>query len=918
MRSLPHKLGCSEKNSKMEQGVITHYWAKTTADGLPGLSVRAHCCNVGCVADALFDLLSVKLVNKNLAVWLAACHDIGKISPGFESKCPAWLVQNNLADLAQTRLWRDAEPDHSKVSQFTLQMLLREKTDASSSDAAFWAAAAGMHHGTPHWKGKWRRTPPDGIFSDDDWEHKHRTLAGTLRDLPIVRWEEERRRLARALESLVPMPETLPPVDPNDHSTLWWTAGLITVADWIGSDEHFFAPENEGEAEDLSATRQHARAALAQIGLEPPRLEAGRTFQELFDNPPRPLQEAALEIIRAPGVYVVEAPMGLGKTEAALAAAYRLIGDGQAGGLYFALPTQATSNAMHHRVAGFLARIQAALPRLIYGNSWLVDPKLSFPRLDAGQGRVQDQRSDARDWFASAKRALLAPYGVGTVDQALLGVIAVKHFFVRHFALAGKVVVLDEVHSYDVFTGTLLEALVEALVKLRCTVIILSATLTGVRRRELLVAGSSESAVPPATGDEAFPLITGVAAGRYVSSDKIGLPPPGPPVAVRFCPEEAALDGAVAAVRAGARVLWICDTVERAQITYRTLCGERCEGDPPVGLLHARFPFYRREQLEIGWLQLLGKVADINVLPAACLLVSTQVVEQSVDLDADLLITELAPTDMLFQRLGRLWRHPRNHRPLLQPEVWIIEESVPFEALRVEPDEKALCKALGKKANVYAPYVLLRTLELWHDQPEVRVPGDIRRWLEATYQPRDEAGRPAWATLLKELQAKRSKHVGQAEVIQNVWNLPSLKDDESVGTRLIGQKTLPLVLVSEVDDRKVTFLDRTERPVQSRHFDYETARALHRNLVKAPDWWFARKEGLLRSVPSPVAAMVSLHLRGRVEAGVVAGRAIRLESLSEGDALEYDDATGLSRLPGTGTKAEAARPDYYEEDYDVD
>ena len=894
------------------------YWAKTIENGLPGISVHAHCCNVGCVADVLFDLLPVKLVPKNLAVWLAACHDIGKISPGFESKSPAWLVQNGFVALAQTRLWRDAEPDHSKVSQFTLQMLLRERPGVSRSTAALWAAVAGMHHGTPHWRGGWQ-TSPQGIDVDIEWERKHRALTEALRSLPVIRWEEERRKLAQALQTLAPMPETLPLVDLNDCSALWWTAGLITVADWIGSDEHFFAPEKEDETEDPSATQQRARAALAQIGLEPPRLEAGRTFQELFDNPPRPLQEAALEFIRAPGVYVVEAPMGLGKTEAALAAAYRLIGDGQASGLYFALPTQATSNAMHGRVAGFLARIQTVEPRLIHGNSWLVDPKLSFPQLDAGQGRdqAQDERSDARDWFASAKRALLAPYGVGTVDQALLGVIAVKHFFVRHFALAGKVVVLDEVHSYDVFTGTLIEALVEALVKLRCTVIVLSATLTGARRRELLVAGSSETAVPPVTENEAFPLITGVTEGQYVSSCQIELPPPGPPVTVRFCPEEAALAGAVAAVRAGARVLWICNTVERAQVTYRTLCGERCEGDPPVGLLHARFPFYRREQLETDWLHLLGKVADINELPAACLLISTQVVEQSVDVDADLLITELAPTDMLFQRLGRLWRHPRGRRPRSQPEVWIIEESEPFEALRSEPDKRLICKVLGKKANVYAPYVLLRSLEQWHDRPEVRVPGDIRCWLEATYRERDEVERPAWAALLKELLDKRNGHAGRAKFFQNRWNLEALKDEEGLGTRLIGQKTLPLVLLSEAGDGRVTFLDGTELPVQSRRFDYETARALHRNLVKAPDWWFARKEGLLKSVPSPVAAMVGLHLRGRVEVGVLAGREIRLESLSEGDALEYDDATGLSRLPGTGTDAEAVRPDYYEEDYDV-
>src|SRR6185369_16906732 len=138
----------------------------------------------------------------------------------------------------------------------------------------------------------------------------------------------------------------------------------------------------------------------------------------------------------------------------------------------------------------FLRRSQTIAPRLVHSGSWLMDPELRFPSLNAGQ--PDDQRRTARDWFASSKRSLIAPFGVGTVDQALLGVIAVKHFFVRHFALAGKVVILDEVHSYDVFTGTLIEALISALLKLRCTVIILSATLTRERREKLLSVATPE------------------------------------------------------------------------------------------------------------------------------------------------------------------------------------------------------------------------------------------------------------------------------------------------------------------------------------------------------------------------------------------------------------------------------------------
>jgi CRISPR-associated endonuclease/helicase Cas3 len=853
--------------------IITQFWAKTTPDGQPGITVRDHCLNVGCVAQALIDALPIALADKNLAVWLAACHDIGKISPGFQSKCDAWLLQNGFTNLARTRAWMSAEKDHSKVSQFTLQHLFRERSSASAANAAFWAAVAGMHHGTPHWRGEWNLTARSGIPLKDEWE-------------------QHRRALAKELQALAPAPERLPTVDLSDYSSLWWTAGLITIADWIGSDENYFSATRNSAPVSLDATRIKARAALQQINLECPQLAPGRSFHDLFGSPPYSLQESTLAMIQSPGVYVIEAPMGAGKTEAALAAAYQLISTGQANGLYFALPTQATSNRIHERVTTFLERIQSAAPRLIHGSSWLAEKETRLPTFDDRQPDAQQPA--ARDWFASSKRALIAPFGVGTVDQALLGVVAVKHFFVRHFALAGKVVVLDEVHSYDVFTGTLIEALISALVKLRCTVIILSATLTHERRQQILKMASGDPAVMPERKDD-FPLITGVTDGKFVSSRNIDQPASNPAVAVHFLAGPKILECAVQAARGGARVLWICNTVDRAQASYRAICGERCEGDPPVGLLHARFPFFRREVLENDWMQKLGKDRGSDKQPLGCLLVSTQIVEQSVDLDADLLITELAPTDMLFQRLGRLWRHRREARPFAQPEVWILEEEAPFDTLRGEQDVRALRKALGKKASIYAPYVLLRTLEQWQDKTRVCLPGDIRLWLEATYQRRTEEDRPGWKALLAELEAKRRSHMGQAEMAQNVWNLPALKDEEGVGTRLNECPTLPLILVKAADSKSITFLEGHTIEVQSRRFDYAAAKAMHRNMVKAPAWWFADKSRCLKSMPASVAAMVSLHMRGRVEMGMLNGNALVLDSLKKGDVLSYDDAMGLLR-----------------------
>ncbi len=860
------------------------FWAKTVEDQ-PGISVRDHCLNVGAVCAALLEDRSFGEVSREFAVWLAACHDIGKICPGFQQKCVAWLAQHGLIAEAQKAAWGNAERDHSKVTQYTLQFLMREKFGLRTEGAALWAAVSGMHHGSPHYLGLWNEIGGQ----QDDWDGRRRELAAELEDM-----------LGSA--SAPPAPQECP-------ESLFWTAGLITVADWIGSAEQWFSPDRNEMGTTAAEAARRATTALDEIGMVSGKAVPGHTFEQIFPFKPNDLQRQAEMIITEPGLYIIEAPMGLGKTEAALAAAYRLISQGKARGLYFALPTQATSNRIHLRVAEFLRRIRSSAPRLVHSGSWLVDDSLKFPVLNAGQAR--DQRQSARDWFASAKRALLAPFGVGTIDQALLGVIAVRHFFVRHYALAGKVVILDEVHSYDVFTGTHLEKLIAMLSRLGCTIIVLSATLTRARREELLKQalpppiqarrgeGRLSNYLPPAVDvpapPEPFPLITGVVAGQRLDPQPAVGPRPKPPVAIRFRDDSDNLREAVAHARAGGCVLWICNTVDRAQATYRAVLNERHEGDPPVALLHSRFPFFRRQELEQEWMRALGP-DRLHRPPLGCLLISTQVAEQSVDLDADLLITELAPTDMLFQRMGRLWRHwqeaetrPASHRP----EVWITSEPISFTAF-CGADEETICAALGKKARVYAPYVLLRTLEQWHDKTEVVLPNDIRAWLEATYADHGEESRPGWKDLQAVMEKKKRDHQSRAVTAQNVWNAPSLDDKEGIGTRLNESPTLPLILATEATNSAVTLLDGTSLPVQSDYFAYETAKALHRNLVKAPAWVFALRDHCLGHLPRKVGEMIGRHIKGTVELGLLHGSAVSAESIAEGFRLEFRNDVGLT------------------------
>ncbi len=845
-----------------------HFWAKTLPDGRPGISVRDHCLNVGCVAAALIERLpkSLQELLPPGAAALAAAHDVGKISPGFQRKCESWLVLNKLEDLARREDWANHESDHARVSQWALQKKL------GSSKLEPWAAIVGAHHGRI--KGRRVNAPVGDCECSPDWQKARLELLDEL----IARFG-------------------LLPVQPSPfEALLWFVAGLITVADWIGSDENFFRAEG-GLAD---AAERLARDAVQQTGWHPARFHKSLQFDALFPAcpRPRPLQAAAMQHITAPGLYLIEAQMGSGKTEAALAAAYQLIERGEAGGLYFALPTQVTSNRIYERVAAFLtcadAEPDARRLRLAHGTSWLHnqepppalrastfrDPKAS------DQQEADDHAVAGRSWFASSKRALLASYGVGTIDQALLGIVAAKHFFVRQFGLAGKVVILDEVHSYDLYTGTLLQELVRRLRELRCIVIILSATLTAARRRELM---ESASEVPHSLSG-AYPLLTACREGQPPQELHFPAEPPRS-VRVTTSAEEpvAVAEHVLSRAAAGQCVLWVRNTVREAQDTCRVLRSGNCEGGPPVALLHSRFPLFRREELETDWLRHLGK--DGASRPAGCVLVATQVVEQSVDIDADFLITDLAPTDMLLQRLGRLWRHDRP-RPRGAAAEFIVHLPAPLAVLDVnQADAAELKAALGPSAYVYAPYVLLRSLEIWRDRTHITLPSDIRPLLEATYaEGQDEP--PGWRALREEMEHSKNRLRQLALNNTNVWNQPALSDEEGVQTRINSRPSVPLLLASQVElsvkgRTRATLLNGDTIDADDREWSFPAAKAIHWNLVRVPRYAVAPA---LRATP----AWLRLHVAGECALGLVRDGDIFWPGQGEPSGLKWHPDEGVT------------------------
>jgi len=716
-----------------------------------GRPVLNHCQIVGEVARELLDRQPPWLVAEFFpkgSELIAAAHDIGKVSPTFQEKIyrgTNGYVKNSRAGLEKINPDLESQwGGHAGVSQAAAQQVKLGK---------YLPEILGQHHG---YSPNVANLATDEIFGGIAWQQRREELLVELKaalqaEFPTITCDLQARVLV----------------------------GLTTVADWIGSGSLFDEP-----AEDW---RPRIKQALDMAGFVPPILKPDLSFGEIFDFQACDVQQRFIEQVTRHGVYVLEAPMGLGKTEAALYAAYRMLASRQATGLYFALPTQLTSDKIHERVGAFLGKILVddsahQQPLLLHGNAWL--------KTELGK-----EGNPGGSWFQASKRGILAPFAVGTIDQALMAVMNVKHGFVRTFGLAGKVVILDEVHSYDSYTGTILDELVKALRQLRCTVIILSATLTRERRETLLGKVSSNNGYPlisaaPILGDFIEQPVQTIA-------DEI--------VAIWHCQDDnAALEEALRRAEQGQQVLWVENTVAEAQQNYRLLAGRAASLSIECGLLHSRFLKIDREHNEKHWTDLYGKDSNQRARIGR-ILVGTQVLEQSLDIDADFLISRFAPSDMLLQRMGRLWRHQQTQRPVeARREAWLLAPEL-AEAI-ASPGQ-----AFGKTALVYSQYVLCRSLHVWQGLRQIAVPGQIRELIEATYADREETG--AMSGYFNALEKKREDLKRMA-----LWGLSKAGKtlpEEKAGTRHSEQDSVDVLLIKSyrMDKQQggilVRFLDDT-------------------------------------------------------------------------------------------------------------
>ena len=755
-------------NEKTSPAYTRHHWAKSDRSNPGRIHLLEH--HLADVAACLEALLKQPTIRRRLAgaagleglneatiarlCVFAALHDIGKVNMGFQTQIwanelltggrrpTAFRGVGHTTDIVpvlndhgdtQTSSWFFPSLGFDQMAQW-------DDRDGLTTCGLFVATLS--HHGAP-------------LNLQDN--RSRNTIAWQ----PFAGLDPREcvERIGRLVRQWFPeaFAEDAPPL-PSGPAFQHHYLGLCILADWVGSSETWFEYRDEPDDDYIRHARKQALRAVRKIGLDIARQRwsfgagpARAGFAQLFSIPGAPppnaiQQQAALETPLQEQLVIVESETGSGKTEAALWRFARMYETELVDGLYFALPTRAAASQIHGRVQDFVQRLfpEGNRPPVV----------LAVPGYEAGQKTERLELAsydfqaaghhDVEQPWASErpKRYLAAQIAVGTVDQAMLGALKVRHAHLRTSCLARNLLVVDEVHASDTYMTEIIRALLDAHTGAGGYALLMSATLgsearqrwLGPRRREadldslsLKTAIQTPYPAVSARGHSA-PTVTGAGANERAKSVSIE---PSPTIADYGQVAERALTAA----RAGAKVLVVRNTVGGAMQTHEALEAAASGVDRDllfaangvITLHHGRFARGDRRLLDSAVERRLGRERDSG----GCVVVGTQTLEQSLDIDADLLITDLCPVDVLLQRIGRLHRHSRNDRPdsCSTPHCVVLTPATPDLSPLLAGGAGAT--GLGPRGYVYRNlHSLEATRRLLHEYPEWRIPEMNRKLVE--------------------------------------------------------------------------------------------------------------------------------------------------------------------------------------------
>lgn len=745
-------------------GLPTKAWGKLEklAEGTVSAwhPLADHCADVAACAEAL---LTDTILAKRLACLaniqqlrssqiarlgvLSALHDIGKANRGFQNKaCQSPTVTAGHLREVLTLFTGQYPESQELAAAIDFEVLAGWGQLEGATENLLIASIC--HHGKPL-----------GL------EHRHEPslwkAGADVNPFGEIRMLAERTRgwFPSAYDTTG---EALPAITAFQHAF----SGLVMLADWLASDSRFFRYSNETDGDRMGIARQLASKILVELGLNPmPARESLGTVAVGFDRispyRPRAAQAAvlALPMAQTGSLAILEAETGAGKTEAALAHFIKLFQAAEVDGMYFALPTRTAATQIHTRIVEATGRAfpnpEERPPVVLAVPGYLTVDDTSGRRLPGFEVLWNDddqERMRYRGWAAeNAKRYLAGAIVVGTIDQVLLSTLAVGHAHLRATALLRHLLVVDEVHASDAYMNRLLEKVLERQLAAGGHAFLMSATLGSAARERLLRAVStSKELIAPfdrsAAEEYPYPVLTSWRATATRQVDPIV--GDGNPKAVRVtCAPIASVpskivEQALEAAAAGAKVLVIRNTVRACldtQVALEQLARERDQKgllfycNDKISVHHARFTRDDRQALDHAIEAALGKAAPSG----GRIVVATQTVQQSLDLDADMLFTDLCPMDVLLQRIGRAHRHAGKPRPCG------FEAPAPIVVLT--PSERDLGQYLRSNGEAHGEHGIgtvyedLRILEAtWQaieDSPLIAVPADCRRLVEATTHP---------------------------------------------------------------------------------------------------------------------------------------------------------------------------------------
>ena len=807
-----------------------NYWGKAAGssgeDPLQYHLLVYHCLDVAAVGRTLLmkdPFLCEKIISptlqpnddaeKNRALdiisHLLALHDIGKFSGRFQNLRP------DIMERLQGRTCKNEYTVyHDDMGRLLFEEDLWKRAWAQNwfglnhSDAPLdwrdalrpWVFAVTGHHGKPPEKPKNNLTV-SMLFDAGD---RKSAIAFAEASAGLFLKESSPRMLGFSAETL------------NEfHRTSWLLAGLAVLSDWIGSNSRHFPFRSEPMSLEKywnTYALRHAEDAVRDAGILPARVSEKTGMHSLFPgiSLPTPLQTyvSGCEVEhRSPRMFIIEEATGSGKTEAALVLAQRLIAEGNGEGIFFGLPTMATADAMYGRMEQAYLNLfmSADHPSLVLAHSSRnLSNKFRNSVIPTSDAFIEPDRkgemsasAQCAAWLSdNRKKSLLAQIGVGTIDQALMGVLPLRHQSLRLLGLSRNILVVDEVHAYDPYVHKVLETLLEFHAAQGGSAILLSATLPQKQRQELVTGFCKGLGID--TGADTiqksdYPLVTCVSR-ESLSEIPIERCEQTHRTIVVECVHDPSVVKAILSdvIKEGRCACWVRNTVDDAIESYREL--SRSFGDEQVMLFHARFAMGDRLGIEHTVLETFGKDSTPEIRRGK-ILVATQVVEQSLDLDFDLMVTDLAPMDLIIQRAGRLHRHKREGRGT--PRIIMLTPS-----LAGIPSAEWYSALFPKGAYVYPHHgQLWLTARLLADRKKITMPDDARLLIEGVFSD-DVQGKIPETLTQAEIQSDGTDMGKRAQANLNELKLndgyrntgPQWMDDARTPTRL-GEPRVTVLLL---------------------------------------------------------------------------------------------------------------------------